>query len=284
MRDISYHQVGAPFYEIFLSADPKNIEAICIAKDEQSYKEGSILLRLTEEQDYTVNLTFGIVKIKLGFCALKPLQREFLEVSEYIVVVEYARKDIPKSSIIQKASDNTIEYTKKIEIIIRTICSPIGTIYLDEIPVNSVWVCAAKDKKAYNKGRFFVFNKEDFTVNFSQGSICIDANLTQKMSVQARFALDILDEYWIFVEYYSQTKSFPKSFDSIQESSGNIQDNSQLVSFLYLLMRDYVTSGKVEKILTQIPNNKLPEFSNKCLAEYAKDIALRLLDKKIIKK
>ena len=55
-------------------------------------------------------------------------------------------------------------------------------------------------------------------------------------------------------------------------------DTQNLEMFLYLLIRDSVTMGEIERIMKQLHPNDIPEFSNKYLAEYAKNLAERILD------
>lgn len=54
----------------------------------------------------------------------------------------------------------------------------------------------------------------------------------------------------------------------------------KLEAFLYLLMRDYITSGKLEKILTEVENiskYNAPLYSSIHLGAYAKELATELL-------
>jgi len=55
-----------------------------------------------------------------------------------------------------------------------------------------------------------------------------------------------------------------------------------LIPFLYLLMRDEITPGTVEQLITKIEFLKNEHdkvtYSNKFLADYAKSLAERLLD------
>jgi len=62
----------------------------------------------------------------------------------------------------------------------------------------------------------------------------------------------------------------------IQTRSGNITSEDPLVNFLYILMRDYLPTGVVERIVEEHTYSDIASFSNGWLAEYAKDIALRL--------
>ena len=73
----------------------------------------------------------------------------------------------------------------------------------------------------------------------------------------------------------------------IRERSGFVDSNDKLVVFIYLLGRDYLSLGQIEKIMRDITKhnfmidfslspNKTYMFSNGWLAEYAKDVAERL--------
>lgn len=68
----------------------------------------------------------------------------------------------------------------------------------------------------------------------------------------------------------------------MREKSGGIVDNRPLVTFLYKLMRDEVTPGRIEEILLEAgidepvttPHDVV--FTNGWLAQYAQDLAWRL--------
>ena len=70
-----------------------------------------------------------------------------------------------------------------------------------------------------------------------------------------------------------------KYSDQMRRRSGSVDSRDPLVSFLYTLMRDHLTPGRVEEImLRQIPKaGETTEFSNGFLANYAQDIAARLV-------
>jgi hypothetical protein len=74
------------------------------------------------------------------------------------------------------------------------------------------------------------------------------------------------------------------AMDALRERTGNVSDDSLLVSFLYELMRDHVPTGVVEKIVRSVEKEqKCPEalhFCNGHLAQYAQDAAARLLQPK----
>jgi hypothetical protein len=53
-----------------------------------------------------------------------------------------------------------------------------------------------------------------------------------------------------------------------------VTDSRGLVAFFYLLMRDHLTSGKVETIMDQVKDLNHPaEYSNGFLAEHAQELA-----------
>lgn len=56
------------------------------------------------------------------------------------------------------------------------------------------------------------------------------------------------------------------------------ETHDSLVAFLYQLLRDYVTSGAVEEILEdqKYKLGSMYTLSNGFLAQYAKDVAMRL--------
>jgi len=58
--------------------------------------------------------------------------------------------------------------------------------------------------------------------------------------------------------------------------------NNKIVTFLYLLMRDELPCGVVERIVQELENTgKNYFFSNGYLADYAYEIAERLLTNKV---
>jgi hypothetical protein len=61
----------------------------------------------------------------------------------------------------------------------------------------------------------------------------------------------------------------------LRERSGSVNYNSCLVSFLYELMRDEVTPGRIEEL---VQNSAVSDcqYTNGYLANYAIDIANRL--------
>lgn len=73
----------------------------------------------------------------------------------------------------------------------------------------------------------------------------------------------------------------------MRKASGEVNDDNLLVAFLYLLMRDAVTPGKIEQVMLSLSNahdftpdletkDRSLQFTNGWLAEYARDIAARL--------
>ncbi len=72
----------------------------------------------------------------------------------------------------------------------------------------------------------------------------------------------------------------PSSYEKMRERSGEIISESKLVGFLYILMRDHVPPGNVESIIRDVKDLKEYSFSNGWLANYAIDIADRLMGEK----
>lgn len=64
----------------------------------------------------------------------------------------------------------------------------------------------------------------------------------------------------------------------LREGSGNVTNNSKLVCFLYMLMRDEVPVGVIERLLLEVSSNTIM-YTNGYLANYAENIAIRLNDK-----
>jgi hypothetical protein len=69
-----------------------------------------------------------------------------------------------------------------------------------------------------------------------------------------------------------------EEIENLRERSGNIRSNSKAVAFVYELLRDYLPSGTVEKIVYNStgPNTEEFIFTNGYLAKYAIDIVERL--------
>lgn len=61
----------------------------------------------------------------------------------------------------------------------------------------------------------------------------------------------------------------------LRERSGSVNVKSRLVSFLYDLMRDHLTAGQVEEILSETQDVEVA-YTNGYLAQYAWDLAQRL--------
>jgi hypothetical protein len=80
-------------------------------------------------------------------------------------------------------------------------------------------------------------------------------------------------------------KWLSKQAAEITKRSGSVNakgDTARLVSFLYELMRDYITPGDIEKIVRNStgPKSGKVKFCNGYLANYSKDIANRLFKQK----
>lgn len=74
-------------------------------------------------------------------------------------------------------------------------------------------------------------------------------------------------------------KNLESTTEAIRERSGNIEIDSILVSFLYELMRDHITSGVIESIMRNSIKESKVMYTNGWLARYAEDLALRLTQK-----
>lgn len=57
-----------------------------------------------------------------------------------------------------------------------------------------------------------------------------------------------------------------------------MDSNSRLVGLLYLLLRDHLTAGHVEEMVTSVSSEQGPpyQFTNGWLAQYAIDLAARI--------
>ncbi len=63
----------------------------------------------------------------------------------------------------------------------------------------------------------------------------------------------------------------------MREASGSVDSNNLLIIFLYTLLRDEVTPGRIEKLLDSINTGATEwQFTNGWLARYAEDLAQRL--------
>ena len=66
----------------------------------------------------------------------------------------------------------------------------------------------------------------------------------------------------------------------LRRDSGSVQHQNKLISFLYELMRDELSAGKVELIMKHVDmeNHQVIHYSNGWLAEYAANMAKRLTE------
>ena len=94
---------------------------------------------------------------------------------------------------------------------------------------------------------------------------------------------------WLEVNEVFQKINRDKNTKRMREASGERVTHSFLVVFLYILMRDEVTPGRIERIMLSISNENdqdaVGEFkmTNGWLTQYAEDIASRLLRNRITK-
>lgn len=76
-----------------------------------------------------------------------------------------------------------------------------------------------------------------------------------------------------------KTRILQEKTDALRERSGNVTSYDNLVMFVYLLARDVIPVGEVEKIMGEIELAdwaKNASFTNGWLATWAKDVATRL--------
>jgi hypothetical protein len=62
----------------------------------------------------------------------------------------------------------------------------------------------------------------------------------------------------------------------LRDNEGNIVSDDPLTVFLYVLLRDHLPTGVVEEIINKHTYQETTTFTNRWLAEYAKDLAARL--------
>ena len=74
------------------------------------------------------------------------------------------------------------------------------------------------------------------------------------------------------------TKARDDKNERMREASGMVEDDSRLVEFLYLLMRDSTVIGTVENLVSEVETTPCGGslFTNGWLANYAKYLAARL--------
>ncbi len=68
--------------------------------------------------------------------------------------------------------------------------------------------------------------------------------------------------------------------EALRKDSGEVDSDDPFVDFMYHLMRDEVTPGKIEAIVGQMEHYPQPvsntEFTNGYLADYAKNVVGRI--------
>lgn len=63
----------------------------------------------------------------------------------------------------------------------------------------------------------------------------------------------------------------------MRKESGDVTSSDPLVTFIYLMVRDNLPSGAVEKLVEDVKDHVQPvEYSNGWIASYAKSVADRL--------
>jgi len=83
-----------------------------------------------------------------------------------------------------------------------------------------------------------------------------------------------------------QTALSDMNVGRMRKASGELTDDRLLVTFLYMLLRDELPAGRVERIMLQLSNahdfatNKIEasDLTNGWIGRYAQDIAERLLN------
>lgn len=68
--------------------------------------------------------------------------------------------------------------------------------------------------------------------------------------------------------------------EKIRKLSGEFEARSKVTAFLYLLMRDELVCGEVERMVKIVENGDKFTFSNGWLAKYAVYLASRLIKNK----
>ena len=67
---------------------------------------------------------------------------------------------------------------------------------------------------------------------------------------------------------------YTNRFNKLRSDSGNIEYSDTLTTFFYLLMRDYLPAGKVEKLVNEVVEGaETCLFTNGFLAQYADNLA-----------
>ena len=100
---------------------------------------------------------------------------------------------------------------------------------------------------------------------------------TMDFILNSRIPYRIFTSYDKYLETYEKehTDEFLDQFN-LSNESGNIVIKNKLASFIYVLLRDYITPGKIEDIISNNTSNKRVKYSNGWLAKYAENIANRL--------
>lgn len=69
-----------------------------------------------------------------------------------------------------------------------------------------------------------------------------------------------------------------RNTEELRARSGTVRLHGKLISFLYVLMRDYLPAGDVEMLVRDSQDSDIV-YTNGWLAKYANDLAERLKDK-----
>lgn len=62
-----------------------------------------------------------------------------------------------------------------------------------------------------------------------------------------------------------------------RELSGSV-DGNRLEAFIYLLIRDHMPAGRLEKVIMEVENIEKAQFTNGYLAKYAKLLSNRIIE------
>lgn len=70
----------------------------------------------------------------------------------------------------------------------------------------------------------------------------------------------------------------PSHNEQLRERSGHVINHDRLSAFLYELMRDHVTPGKIEELVRNLPYpGEEIKYTNGWLASYCEDVAHRIV-------
>ena len=131
--------------------------------------------------------------------------------------------------------------------------------------------------KGFRKGEVVTCVDADCADGLRKGKLYTVTVAEKNDWVSVRVSERIPSEMYLASRFVRTVKAAPISahMTALKKRSGDVVLHSKLVSFLYELMRDEVTPGKVERILMNCRDPDVT-YSNGWLARYAKDVATRL--------